>query len=401
VLIPYNTDAPIYHFPFVTIGLIVVNCIIFAMTLNDPEQMEGWLLVCGDGLYPFQWLASNFMHAGPAHLIGNMFFLWGFGLVVEGKLGWWRFLLVYLIIGAIFGAIIQTAMLGSEGGYVLGASGILFGLMAMALFWAPKNDMSCVLWLGVFSRLVEVPITLFATIYLVLQITFAALHHFSLSSEMLHLTGAGIGTVFGIAFLKLDLVDCEGWDLFNVLKGRTGVRPELLAETKTAKPREPAPLRPNPVAHGRAKASPLPSSPEHAQRVVKRIEHCLSLDDSGSAVAHYKTQRLANPEWKLDEKELLTLIRALHKQSKWSESVRPMADYIQQFPKASIRMQMRLAQILLEVQRRPAKAMKVLAAIDGKKLPPELLPSYKKFLQKAKALREAGELELADADDDI
>jgi membrane associated rhomboid family serine protease len=401
VLIPYNTDAPIYHFPFVTIGLIVANCIVFALTVSDPEPMAEWVLVVGDGLHPFQWLANNFMHAGPTHLIGNMFFLWGFGLVVEGKLGWWRFLVLYLVMGTIYGAIIQTVMLGADWQLVLGASGVIYALMAISLFWAPKNDMSCFLWLGVFSRLVEVPITLFATVYLILQITFATIRHFSLSSEMLHLTGAGVGTVFGIALLKLDLVDCEGWDLFNVLKGRTGLRPELLEESKLSTPREPAPIRPKQTAHARTKATPLPTSAEHGQRVVKRIEHCLSLDDSASAAVHYKSQRSANPEWKLDEKELLTLIRALHKQSKWSESVRPMADYIHQFPKASIRMQMRLAQILLEVERRPTKAMKVLAAIDGKKLPPELLPSYKKFLQRAKALREAGDIELADADDDI
>ncbi len=90
-----------------------------------------------------------------------------FGLVVEGKLGWWRFLLVYLTIGVIYGALIQIVMLGAEPGVVLGASGVLFGLLAISLFWAPKNDMSCVLWLGMFSRLVEVPITLFATIYFI------------------------------------------------------------------------------------------------------------------------------------------------------------------------------------------------------------------------------------------
>ncbi len=56
------------------------------------------------------------------HLVGNMFFLWGFGLVVEGKLGWWRFLLLYLTIGAIYSVIIQTSMLGATEGGALGAS---------------------------------------------------------------------------------------------------------------------------------------------------------------------------------------------------------------------------------------------------------------------------------------
>ncbi|MBM3970315.1 MAG: rhomboid family intramembrane serine protease [Planctomycetes bacterium] len=28
------------------------------------------------------------LHAGWLHLIGNLIFVWGFGIVVEGKLGW-------------------------------------------------------------------------------------------------------------------------------------------------------------------------------------------------------------------------------------------------------------------------------------------------------------------------
>ena len=43
-----------------------------------------------------------------------MVFLWGFGLVVEGKLGWWRFLLIYLAIGVTQCAFEQTIMLGYD-----------------------------------------------------------------------------------------------------------------------------------------------------------------------------------------------------------------------------------------------------------------------------------------------
>jgi membrane associated rhomboid family serine protease len=100
MLLPWNTDAPIYHFPWATIGLIVVNTLVYFGTL-ESETAEQWMLAYGQGLQPVQWITSNFMHAGLMHLAGNMIFLWGFGLVIEGKLGWWRFLIVYLGIGAI------------------------------------------------------------------------------------------------------------------------------------------------------------------------------------------------------------------------------------------------------------------------------------------------------------
>ena len=56
MIIPYSTDAPIHHFPYMTIVLIVINCITFAITgmgYND----EGWLLQYGNGLQPLEWVA--------------------------------------------------------------------------------------------------------------------------------------------------------------------------------------------------------------------------------------------------------------------------------------------------------------------------------------------------------
>ena len=112
MIIPINTDAPIYHYPISTAALIVANLVVFGMTAAGAEP-GGWILLFGDGLHPWQWFACHFLHFGFLHLIGNMIFLWGFGLVIEGKLGWWRFLLVYLGIGALGAAMIQVGMLGS------------------------------------------------------------------------------------------------------------------------------------------------------------------------------------------------------------------------------------------------------------------------------------------------
>lgn len=100
MLIPWNTDAPIYHAPWATGGLILVNVAVFGAMLasGDADQTFGpWLLSYGDGLHPLQWITSNFLHAGALHLLGNMIFLWAFGLVVEGKLGWWLRLAQVLI----------------------------------------------------------------------------------------------------------------------------------------------------------------------------------------------------------------------------------------------------------------------------------------------------------------
>lgn len=113
MILPYSTDAPIYYFPWMTIVLIVVNCCTFALT-GMGLYSDGWLLQYGNGLHPVEWLAYNFLHFGPVHLLGNMFFLWAFGIVVEGKLGWWKFLAIYLGVGIVGGLVIQVAMLGYQ-----------------------------------------------------------------------------------------------------------------------------------------------------------------------------------------------------------------------------------------------------------------------------------------------
>ncbi len=123
--LPYGTDAPIYYPPISTIGLILINVLAFGgmLSVDDGEQLLPYLLSYSDGLHPLQWFTSPFMHAGFWHLIGNMMFLWPFGLVIEGKLGWWRFLIVYM--GIAVGVCVAEQVISNftaEEGASLGAS---------------------------------------------------------------------------------------------------------------------------------------------------------------------------------------------------------------------------------------------------------------------------------------
>ena len=235
---PYNTDAPIYHYPIATVGLIAINCCLFFVGLSLDEATHTSLILTFDAVRPTQWLTMNFMHADVLHLLGNMIFLWSFGLIVEGKLGWYRFLPIYLGIGILCGLIVQLAMLGSGGG-ALGASAVIFAIMGMALAWAPKNELSCMLIFIIvwFIRVVrfETTIAMMAMVYVGLNLLFFALQGFSFSGEAGHLLGFLIGMPVGIAMLKLGWVDCEGWDMFAVLAGKAGrikTADEIRAETE-------------------------------------------------------------------------------------------------------------------------------------------------------------------------
>ena len=224
--LPVGTDAPIYHFPYTTIGLIAANCACFAVTgCGDPDLTEPWLLHFGT-INPLEWLTNMFAHAGFAHIIGNMIFLWTFGLVVEGKLGWKRMLGTYLAIGLVQSALIQGLMFFFPGGGALGASSAIYGLMAICLVWAPRNELSVFyffwIWFVVRAGTGGVQFMFVALYYIGWDFLTFSLTGGSMGTSALHLSGAVVGFGVGVLYLKKEWVDCEKWDLFRVLSGNYG-----------------------------------------------------------------------------------------------------------------------------------------------------------------------------------
>ena len=113
MIIPISTDAPIYHWPWMTLVLIGANAITFLVT-GFGHDYDGWILSFGHGMRPLEWIAYSFFHVNGFQLLINAFFLWGFGIVVEGKIGWWKFLTMYLGIAICGGALIQGLMLNHK-----------------------------------------------------------------------------------------------------------------------------------------------------------------------------------------------------------------------------------------------------------------------------------------------
>jgi membrane associated rhomboid family serine protease len=87
-------------------------------------------------------LISMFMHAGFAHIIGNMLFLFVFGDNVEDRLGRLRFLLFYLFCGVV--ASLSHVLVSSAAGRdllvpSLGASGAISGVLGAYLLLFPRK----------------------------------------------------------------------------------------------------------------------------------------------------------------------------------------------------------------------------------------------------------------------
>lgn len=393
---PINTDAPIYHWPRATLGLIVGQIVLFVLVVEGAfgptrDVFQQYALVYGDGLHPVQWVTSNFLHGSLGHLLGNCFFLWGLGLVVEGKLGWLRFLVVFFGIGIVECAIEQACLQGIEG-MSFGSSSILFGLLAMALLWAPKNEIT----FGYLSAIpmlfgagtFDMPIQWFAILAFAQEVLMAWLHGFQPQSELLHLAGAMIGAGVGWTMLKRGTVDCEGWDLLSLMRGD---QPGVVVDSSKKTSSEGAPGKP---ARKKKTATDLKQAAASREaRGLKRIR--LALDEGRTLDAFREFQDLRHklPEWSPPEADLRNLAEALHSQGNWEDAAALMSEYARRYPENAIGIRLTGAALLIEHLSRPQAALKLLQPIPRSTLTPKESAEFERIQRKAYEMVDAGVVE--------
>ena len=443
IIIPLNTDAPIYHWPWMSLVLIAANAVTFFLT-GFGHETDGWLLQFGNGLHPLEWLASNFLHFGWMHLIGNMVFLWGFGMIVEGKLGWWRFLLMYLSIGVLGAAFIQIVMLGREfdlanpgGG---GSSLIVFGLLAVCMIWAPKNELDVFLWFGFRPMTVEISNLVFGTWYIAEQFFFAWLRGFSMGSAVGHLIGAFFGAGAGVAMLRLGWVDCENWDLFALWSGRLGqpvdlvrwqdsievthspnlndgegaaattplkkkakFRPSIYESSAKPKQRRPAKGPPSSPTKSdtlntdtTAAERPMSESsmPSTTLKVLDRMRELLRGGKPQAALAEYRKRLRIVDQWPLEADDLQALADGMFKLKLWDDTTPLLEEFIERFPSRADATRIKLAAICCEVQNRPLAAIKLLDQVELDDLPDSIRGHIAQIRQKAERLLDNETFEL-------
>lgn len=429
IVIPTGTDAPIYHWPFATVGLIVLNVILFFVvppTRHEPDiddegnviervqedtNFERYALRLGDGrLHPAQWVTHNFLHLDIFHLAGNMLFLWSFGIVIEGKLGAVKYLLAYLAVGALHGALTQLIMLRSGLDIpAAGASAVIYGLLAACMIWAPRNELNCtaIIWAG-FRVLVyqwDFHYTTVALFYVGQQI-FGLLFWGSVEgrvmvTELGHLSGAFWGSVVAIALLKAGLVDCEGWDVFSLWARNRKLaqdwkrRGELLDRThhrdrkeKKSKTKTRAAGRADDVHDGENDRG------DRRAAALRKIHRLIEDGDPDAALDAYKKAAQTLFGWPPAQPDLYALIKAFHARSAEVASIRLMRDHCRYYPRESSQMALKLAQVLLRDCQRPAAARKVLREFSSGSIPADLEKTRRKLLNLAERMLEDGVYEV-------
>lgn len=404
MFIPVGTDAPLYHRPVATVGLIVTNVGVFIAscwlsgaifgigtvghgfeeTPTIGQKLVSFFCLNFGTINPLQWLTANFMHADPIHLIGNMIFLWSFGLIVEGKVGWWKFLAIYLSIGIAQSGFEQIATFPflSEGGS-LGASSAIFGLLAICIVWAPQNEFNIVfLWSWFYAATFEMSVLAFGSFMLFMEIMEVALSGLTITSGLLHLMGAVPGFAIGFGMLVFRFVDCEGYDLIAVYKGEEGER-KTISRDEEKRLAQIAEVQQQEQAQAYAEG-------------MAWIDQYLSKGLHQGALGRFQALRRAVPGVKWKKEHLYEVIRGFHGEKKYVETIPLMNEYIDLFPNEAGPMQLKLAQIYLVHAERPHKALHIAQAIPDDRLFQEQLAMRKKLINAAKRKIEDGAIDLED-----
>ncbi|KPK71566.1 hypothetical protein AMJ82_00295 [candidate division TA06 bacterium SM23_40] len=218
-MIPIRDNVPSRRLPVITIGLLVVNVVIFLYEIALGPGVEGMLMRFGTIPYEvvhrvdlppptvrpiyLTLFTSMFLHGSYSHIIGNMLYLWIFGDNVEDLMGKVRFIIFYLICGLVAGL---SHVLASPGSQVpaIGASGAIAGVLGAYLVLYPRARVLVLILFGFFFRATYLPAIIVLGLWFIVQ----------LFSGVASLPGAGRGGgvawfahiggfVAGLALVKL------------------------------------------------------------------------------------------------------------------------------------------------------------------------------------------------------
>ena len=152
----------------------------------------------GEGERGLRLLTALFVHADWAHLLGNLVFLLIFGLPAERVMGGWRFLVLFLLGGAVANLAAVLAI-GAPDRVIIGASGAVSAVIGAYLALFPGARLGVVLPLGLFLEFVRVPASLLIGLWALLQLVFAySGPAFGAVAWPAHIAGFLFGVVFAL-----------------------------------------------------------------------------------------------------------------------------------------------------------------------------------------------------------
>ena len=214
-MIPLKDDNPTSTYSYITVGLIIINILVFIYELSWGAHFEHLLGKYGatpilllnnipaPKEYPGPFITiftSMFLHAGFFHVAGNMLYLWIFGNNIEDSMGHIRFIIFYLICGIV--AVYTFSLVNPRSTIpMIGASGAVSGVLGAYLILFPRAKVLTLIPFGFYVQMVKVPAIFVLGMWIVLQI---------INGMLSNRTGGGVawfahigGFIAGMALISL------------------------------------------------------------------------------------------------------------------------------------------------------------------------------------------------------
>ena len=274
-----HCTSQLYYKPFATIAIVLLVVVVSIIAMVSPDGLENFSLAHDKGINPVQWLSNVFVQKNALHLAFYAAVLAPICVLIEGKLGAAKFVPVFLLVAISCSAIEQVVMRGdtkpaksstpaatsttgtgtgmtaeeaerifskirqknSGSGFIkeasLGGSSTLFGLIAIAVLWAP----SAILGFGKEEDQLTFPLMGFVVVFGLWTGIKCFLTEFNGIGHPIQFIGVVPGIVFGVVLLVTGQAKTDGDDLLAQANSSEGQKsrptkakkntPEILRET--------------------------------------------------------------------------------------------------------------------------------------------------------------------------
>ena len=215
MFIPIGDENRGHHImPLVTYVIIAANILVFLVEVDQASIQtffERWSVIPVEyrdatdypppapGPFWITLFSAMFMHGGIAHIFGNMLFLWIFGDNIENALGHAKYLIFYILCGAVASLAHVWFNIDSQVPS-LGASGAISGVLGAYLILHPSNRIRML----VLIRTIRVPAWLMIGGWILMQVLaqYAAMGHTEQTSGVAYMAHIG-GFVAGVVLILL------------------------------------------------------------------------------------------------------------------------------------------------------------------------------------------------------
>ena len=143
-------------------------------------------------------VSALFIHTSWLHLLGNMVYLWVFGMPLERRLGSPGMVLVFVLGGALSNLFV-TMRLPDLSSPIVGASGAISAVVGAYLGLFPYRRIGMLLPLGLYLQFARVPALLVIGSWFTLQLVYTVLGPITgIVAWWTHMAGFALGLIFAL-----------------------------------------------------------------------------------------------------------------------------------------------------------------------------------------------------------